>query len=49
MEAEFKNHEVIPDVIHKGPEHILKVNYPHSNKDVHLGNVLTPHDVKITF
>lgn len=46
MEAEFKKHEVIPDVIAHGPEQILKVEWTHSKKDAHLGNVLTPHDVK---
>ncbi len=45
MDVEFKKHEVIPDVIAKGPEQILKVDYPHSKKEANLGNVLTTHDV----
>ena len=46
MDTEFKKHEVIPDVVHKGPEQLLKVEWPHSKKNAELGNELTPTDVK---
>ena len=46
MDTEFKKHEVIPDVVHKGPEQLLKVEWPHSKKTAELGNELTPTDVK---
>ena len=43
---EFKNHQVLPDVIHDLPEQILEVGWPHTNIKAHLGNVVKPSDMK---
>lgn len=42
----FKTNEVVPDVIKDTPKSEITVIYPKTNKEVKLGNVLTPIQVK---
>ncbi|CAI4232275.1 unnamed protein product [Auanema sp. JU1783] len=44
-EAQFKQHEIVSDVISVGPAKTVKVEYD-SGVEVSLGNVLTPTQVK---
>lgn len=42
----FKTNEVVPDVIKDAPTTKMTVIYPKSKKEVELGNILTPTQVK---
>lgn len=42
--TKFEEHQVVPDVVPKAPEHLLEVSYGHHKVD--LGNILTPTQVK---
>lgn len=42
----FAEHEIVPDVLAVAPPGLVKVSYPSSGKEVHLGNELTPTQVK---
>lgn len=42
----FKTNEIVPDILKEAPAAKLSITYPKVNKEVTLGNILTPTLVK---